>query len=82
MNINQNKTTTMSMTKPRNEYYMFVQRIFKYLQDNKDYVLWFCDHGNDIFYLHKFVDSDWARDVDHRESTNSYVFTLFGGAMS
>ncbi|XP_059073463.1 secreted RxLR effector protein 161-like [Cryptomeria japonica] len=29
-----------------------------------------------------FIDVDWASDLDSRRSTNGYVFTLFGGAIS
>ena len=28
------------------------------------------------------MDSDWAGDIDHGRSTSSYVFTMFGGAIS
>ena len=32
--------------------------------------------------VHGFVDVDWAGDLDQRRSTNGYVFSLFGGAIS
>jgi hypothetical protein len=67
------------MVDPRKEHWMVVKRIFRYLQGTKDYALCYQDHGNDIFYLHGFVDVDWVGDVDKRKSTSAYVFTLFGG---
>jgi len=35
-----------------------------------------------VLDVHVFVDVDWAGDIDHRRSTSSDVFTLFGGAIS
>ena len=29
-----------------------------------------------------YVDPDWVGDVDRRRSTSTYVFTIFGGAIS
>jgi hypothetical protein len=50
----------------------------------KDYVI--CYQGKprgDIeIYVHGFLDTNSAGDVDRRRSTSGYVFNLFGGAIS
>ena len=35
-----------------------------------------------VLDVHGFVDAVWVGDLDHRRSTNGYVFKLFGGAIS
>ena len=35
-----------------------------------------------VLDVHRFVDVDWAGDLDQRRSTSGYVFSLFGGAIS
>ena len=39
-----------------------------------------CYEGKDVC-LHRYVDSDFAGDVDSRRSINGYVFTLGSGAV-
>ena len=40
-------------------------------------------HGNsEDVEVHGFVNSDWAREINGRRSTNGYVFRLFGGEVS
>ena len=35
-----------------------------------------------ILHIRGFVYADWARDLDQRRSTDGYVFSIFGGAVS
>ena len=37
---------------------IIIKIIFKYFQGTKSYALRYQDHGNDIFYLHGFVDAN------------------------
>ena len=62
-----------------------VKRVFKYLRGTSHYSI--CYHGNSFRTPHsvcscRFVNSDWDGDIGHRRSTNGYVFTMFGGAIS
>ena len=62
-----------------------VKRVFRYLRGTSHYSI--CYHGNSFRTPHsvcsfRFVNSDWEGDIDHRRSTNGYVFAMFGGAIS
>jgi hypothetical protein len=61
---------------------MVVKILFSYLHGTKDYSLCYHDHGNDIFYLHGFVDLDWVGDVDNINFHKFICIYSFGGAMS
>ena len=37
---------------------------------------------NKVLYVKDFTHINWDRDLEHRISTTSYVFNLFGEAMS
>eukprot|EP01018_Ginkgo_biloba_P035895 Gb_13769 [translate_table: standard] len=59
------------------------KRVFRYLWGTTEYSI--CFHGTGDQHslsIHGFVDLEWAGDVDSRRSTNAYVFTLNGGAIS
>ena len=72
------------MSKPGKEHWTTVKRVFRYLRGTSDYGL--CYQGRPrldrVLDIHGFVDTDWARDLDQRRSTNVYVFNLFGGVVS
>ena len=61
-----------------------MKQVFRYLHGTSDYGL--CYQGrlgfDRVLDIHGFVDTYWARDIDHRRSTSGYVFNLFGGAVS
>ena len=62
-----------------------VKRVFKYLRGASYYSIFY--HGNSsgaphLVCIHGFLDLDWECDIDSRRSTISYVFTMFGGAIS
>ena len=71
------------MSKPRNEHWRAVKRVFKYFHGTSDYGL--CYQGrprlDKVLDICDFVDVDWARDLDQRRFTSGYVFNLFGGAV-
>jgi len=64
---------------PRKDYWRAVKWILKYLKGSSDMAL--CYDGKGL-RLHRYVDSDFAGDVDSRKSTTSYVFTLKSVAVS
>eukprot|EP00253_Pinus_taeda_P026498 PITA_26498 len=51
-------------------------------RDRSNGKLWLSQHKYIEKILLRYVDSDFARDVDKRRSTSGYVFTLAGGAIS
>ena len=69
------------MSKPRKEHWTTVKRVFRYLHGTTDYAIYYQGRpGPDrVINVHRFVDADWARDLDHRRCTSGYVFKLFGG---
>jgi len=72
------------MSKPGNEHWTVVKRVFLYLRGTTDYAI--CYQGRPgptrVLDIQGFVDVDWAGDLDRRRSTSGYVFKLFGGAIS
>ena len=67
------------MANPGEEHWTAVKRIIKYIKGTSDVAL--C-YGESEFTIRGYVDSDFAKDLDKRKSTASYVFTLTGGAVS
>jgi hypothetical protein len=55
-----------------------VKWIFKYLKDTTDYGITFVRQKSDLSVV-RYVDADYAGDLDDRRSTTGYVFTLIGG---
>ena len=72
------------MSKIGKEHWITVKRVFRYLRGTSDYAL--CYQGrprlDKVLDIREFVNVDWVGDMDQRRSTNTYVFNLFGGAVS
>eukprot|EP00253_Pinus_taeda_P028589 PITA_28589 len=72
------------MSKPGNEHWTIVKRVFRHFHGTSDYGL--CYKGRPgldrVLDIHGFVDTDWVGDLDERRSTSGYVFNLFGGVVS
>ena len=68
-------------SKPGKEHWTVIKRVFRYLRDHA-----ICYQGrvgpDRVLDVHGFVDVDWVGDLDKRRSTNGYVFSLFGVAIS
>jgi len=67
------------MGNPEKEYWRAVKWILRYLKGSSDITL--CYDGTDVC-LHRYVDTDFAGDVDSRKSTTGYIFTLISGVVS
>jgi hypothetical protein len=72
------------MSKQGKNHWTIVKRVFRYLHGTTSYGL--CYQGrlglDKVVYIHGFVDTDWAGDMDHRRSKRRHVFNLFGGEIS
>jgi hypothetical protein len=69
------------MSKPRNEHWKIVKRVFGYLCGTYSYGLW-CQGrlGLDkVLEIPGFFYVDCVGDLDRRRSTSGYVLNLFGG---
>ncbi|XP_052193821.1 secreted RxLR effector protein 161-like [Diospyros lotus] len=64
---------------PGEAQWQAVKHILKYLKATKDYMLVY--RADDLVPV-GYTDSDFQADKDERKSTNGYVFTLSGGAIS
>ena len=51
----------------------------RYLRGTSDYCI---TYNRSSEFVCRYVDSDFAHDLDKRRSTSGYVFTLAGGAIS
>ena len=69
---------------PRKEHWTLFKRVFKYLHGTMNYVIYYggVSEDNKEINVHGFVDFDWDVDIGCKQSTNGYVFKLFGGAVS
>ena len=65
---------------PGREHWVAAKRVFRYLQNTKDYMLTY--RRSDKLEIIGFSDSDFAGCQDSRKSTSGYVFLLAGGAIS
>ena len=65
---------------PKENHYIVVKRIFKYLKGTSNYGIWY-DRGND-FNLCAYIDIDWAGSMDDRKSTSGGAFFLGGRLVS
>ena len=61
---------------PREEHYIAVKRIFRYLKGTLEFGLWY-DKSND-FTLSAYTDADWTSSMDNRKSTSGGAFFLRG----
>ena len=73
------------MANPGRVHWDVVKQVFRYLRGTSNYSIFYhCNSSRapHSIFIHGFVDSDWASDIDSRRSTSGYVFTMFGGAIS
>ena len=70
----------MCQSNPGLDYWKATKKVLRYLQGTKDHMLTYrrCDQLDVVGYS----DSDFAKCVDTRKSTFSYLFLLAGGAIS
>ena len=71
------------MLTPRKENWTIFKRVFKYLHGTTNYVIYYggVSEDNKEINVHGFVDFDWDVDIGCKQSTNGYVFKLFGGVV-
>ncbi|XP_051117795.1 secreted RxLR effector protein 161-like [Andrographis paniculata] len=69
------------MANPGVEHWNALKCVFKYLVDTIDVGLVFGKHISGI-KLNGYVDSNYANDRDSRNSTTSYIFTLYDSCVS
>jgi hypothetical protein len=67
---------------PGEEHERALERVFRYLQETKDWCLIFQRSTPEKHILSGFVDSNWANELSDRSSTSGYVFKLANGAIS
>nr|GEU39688.1 retrovirus-related Pol polyprotein from transposon TNT 1-94 [Tanacetum cinerariifolium] len=67
------------MAKPGREHWEAVKRIFRYIKGTSDVALCF---GDTDLIVTRYVNYDYAGDLDGSKSTTGYVFTLSGGTVS
>ena len=65
------------MANPEKQHWDAIKWIFRYLKRTTDYDITFVRQKNDLSIM-GYVDADYAKDLDDRRSTTSYVFTLIG----
>ena len=59
---------------PKESHLQAVKIIFKYLQGNQGFVLWY--PNNFDLTLHAYTNPDWAGNVDDRKSTSGGAFYM------
>ena len=67
------------MANPGREHWNIVKKILRYVKGASDVALHF--EGSE-FIIKRYIDSDFAGDLDKRKSTTGYVFTFVSGAVS
>jgi len=65
-------------SKPSQQHWIAVKRIFRYLNGTINHGLLFDNKSN----VEGFSDADWAGNLDDRKSTSGYVFMMSGAAIS
>ncbi|KAL3633618.1 hypothetical protein CASFOL_022380 [Castilleja foliolosa] len=69
------------MSNPGKEHWTAIKRVFRYLRGTSKLSLCFeGEEGGKTLDIVGHVDADWGGDINSRQSTSGYVFTLFGGA--
>ncbi|KAG3092999.1 hypothetical protein PI125_g16979 [Phytophthora idaei] len=68
------------MENPREELWVAVKRIFRYLQGTKTHGI--CFKPRDNMDFRGYSDADWAGDLADRKSTSGYTFMLMGAPVS
>jgi len=66
------------MSKRGRKHWEAVKWIFRYLSDTVGHDIVFGNQQSDLLVV-RYVDSDYASDLDNKRSTTEYVFTLSGG---
>ena len=56
-----------------------VKKALRYVQGTKGLMLTY--RRSDTLEIERYLDADFAGDIDDRKSTSGYVFTLAGGAI-
>ena len=69
------------MSKPGNDYWIGVKRVFRYIKGTFDYGLIYSPKDNNTQIV-GYADADWAGDVSTRESTSGYAFQIGGSTLS
>lgn len=69
------------MANPSPEYWTALKWLLRYLKELYDLGLYF-KFSKEGVVLKGFVDSDYARYMDNRKSTTSFMFTLCGTCIS
>ena len=64
------------------EHLNVVKRVYKYLQDTKNYKLVYTGGHQDYMKLEIYIDADWAGNKKTRKSTTGYIALLNGTAIS
>ncbi|XP_072090400.1 secreted RxLR effector protein 161-like [Arachis hypogaea] len=67
------------MVDPNKEHWIDIKRFMRYIKGSSTIALCF---GGSKSIVNRYVDSDFAGDIDKRKSTIRYVFILVGGAVS
>ena len=67
------------MSNPGKEHWRAVQWIFRYLRGTADSYLKFGKTDNGVV---RYIDSDYATDLDRRRSLTGYIFTVGSCAVS
>ena len=75
-------TLSRFSSNPTPEHIGAVKRVYRYLQDTKDYKLVYHGGHRDHIKLEIYTDADWAGDIETRKSTSGYVALLNGTAIS
>ena len=68
------------LSNPRNEHWVAVKKVLRYLQKTKDHMLVYREV--DDLQVICYADADLAGCTDDRKSTTGFIFTLAGGAIS
>eukprot|EP00253_Pinus_taeda_P010898 PITA_10898 len=67
------------MANPGKEHWSAVKWVLRYLGGTSSYCI---TYNKSSEFVCRYVDSDFAGDLDKRRSTSGYIFTLAGGAIS
>jgi hypothetical protein len=68
-------------TTPGPTHFAALNRVFRYLRGASDMKLIYCGKP-DHLELSRYIDADWANDINDRRSVGGHVFLLTGGAIS
>ena len=66
---------------PNKHHWTALKRVLRYLKDTLDYGILYCRQETPQEFV-GYSDADWAGDVNERNSTSGYVFSMCGGVIS